>query len=201
MDKKIFLALLAIVLLLGCAPKKTKIQTMQPKPLKFKIKEVSAVVSDKVGTSNTAYLDSRLSKESKEIASLLTNYANKAFLEPKKLSQENIAFAGLFTEELEEEIIDKWDSLSLGNAASLVERLSKNEGEVTRLWIYFDDNLTPLLAALDFNLKATYQLKDNQSVYLKAEGNLVLEPRNRGNWKIISYQINQELKSKDNVDN
>ncbi len=191
---KIFLLLIAVLLLLGCTSKKTIKRIKPPKPLKYEIKDVNALVSDDMEAVKPD-LDSNLSAESQKIVSLLTDYTNKAFLKPKERSLRNNIFLAPFSQKLKEQEGDQWDGLSLGDATSLIKRLSKTEGEIPGLWIYFNDNLQPLLASLDFNFMATYELKDEQLAHLKGQGNFVLEAQNENRWKIIGYQFRHEIKS------
>lgn len=192
-----YLILVLLLLLLGCTPPKIK-RKLSAKPLRFDVAEIRAEAKESVKTRRKAQLASLLDQQSSEVVAILTRFSTTAFLEPRALrSKKATRLEKFFASELKGEVEKGWQALSLGEESSLVSRVAKNEGKISRLWIYYDDNLIPVIAAVDFGLQAEYELGDGNKATLGNSSSFILQPDGSGSWEISGYQIRLELRSRE----
>lgn len=201
MNKNVFhqrfaILLFTLVLLAGCAPKKAEKKRPAVKPLKYEVVEARAEAKDAVKSRNQTQLPVLLEQDEEQIVDLLTRYSNEAFLKPKTLTQRKASrLESFFVSELRQRAAEDWESLSLGEEAALVRRVSGSAGKVTRLWVFYDEGPRPTVGAVDLSLQADYELNDGGKARLTVSGTFVLEPDQEDLWRISGYQTKLDLRT------
>lgn len=191
---------LAIVSMTGCRPDENKRAVSYTKSYQIDLSGIEAdyVIADIASETGSLDPEAMLKLPQDEIIDVVEKLINAAYLSfddsignhvDELFSPQAIIFA-----------LADLDTLSLGETEDQLKGIIEADSSIEEFKVYVNQDLKPSLAIIELTMSAKYFQADEGQAGLDVSGTFILSPQD-GEWKIISYSIEKELKTVPEVNN